>query len=396
MFLVLWLGKVSAMANRRLWFPPLLFLPLCLLGCDPDDMPAYTPDGKTVIALAHDAKGENVLWTCDVATGAAHAHRVPDGGTLFEARRFGDQIWLVCDRPVQPGGKETVREIKRFDLNRKEFLAVPPELSGVQLVKMVPGVLEGKKCLFVGKPNEEQHVYSFAELNELKDPKRPDSLNDPKPAGGFWTLGMQWPTKPNPDPNTPSGIERYDLFNPDGKRVCSITRQETLKVGDRARFYNGVPGCARVSQKGDVLMLALGNQGNYDFGVFDTANGALLWKGQAGACCPGTPLVRRMEVWTFDAARKPLPATGPASATTAPKGEYQDALIRYTPGPDGKPGLREEILQLPSDLSGPFAPSPDGSHFVMVVNGNPSRLLFIPIRQGVTAKDVRVVELKEK
>ena len=37
---------------------------------------------------------------------------------------------------------------------------------------------------------------------------------------------------------------------------------------------------------------------------------------------------------------------------------------------------------------------PDGTQFVVVVDAEPPRLLFIPIKEGVTEKDVRSVELK--
>jgi hypothetical protein len=39
--------------------------------------------------------------------------------------------------------------------------------------------------------------------------------------------------------------------------------------------------------------------------------------------------------------------------------------------------------------------SPDGKEIVLLVEGKNLRLLFIPIKEGMTEKDVRVVELRE-
>ncbi|MCY2931595.1 MAG: hypothetical protein NTV86_19310 [Planctomycetota bacterium] len=381
------------MANRRVWFPPLLFLPLCLLGCDPDDMPAYTPDGKTVIAMAHDAKGENVLWTCDVATGTTKAHRVGDGWNIRQARAFGGQVWVDCWQRVKEG--ESKWSTWRFDPAKNAILPGLADLA--RLDGAIPVGLDGGKHVVFGSPGH-YVAYLFPEMKERKPlDLRPDVRL--MAAGGFWSLRVH--NKPAELAATKESVEveRIDVFSPAGKQVCSISRTEADKVGEWEASHQGRPAYAHVSKEGDVLLLAFGEQDRYGFGLFDTGSGKFLWGGESGPCVRGTPLVKRTEVWMIEQRGGKADA---AKATTMPamKKEVGIAMIRYAPpaGTDAKPPVGEVVLEYPLDIdfnTDQFALSPDNSHFVLVTVWRP-HLLFIPIRQGATAKDVRVVELKEK
>jgi hypothetical protein len=57
------------------------------------------------------------------------------------------------------------------------------------------------------------------------------------------------------------------------------------------------------------------------------------------------------------------------------------------------------VMEMPLDVDpaiAHFNVSPDGSRFLLVIDGDPARLYFIPTREGVTKDDVRVVELKKE
>jgi hypothetical protein len=210
-------------------------------------------------------------------------------------------------------------------------------------------------------------------------------------AGDFWWLH-----------DRSKGME---IVDPASKRGATIPYDEIKKTTadskDKVEY-------ARISRDGKAVLLYFRNNRMDTFGVFETGTGKLLWAYSNRHIGFGTPLVSRTEVWaveqenltrpTTTPAGKPAardkPATSPAQATG-----IAVALVRYAPSGQGDPpaGKREVIYKYSIQGAvrlGNFAPSPDGSHFVAAVSGEPPRLLFMPLAGG--AKDVRVVELKER
>ena len=348
---------------------------ILLAGCLPDDMPAYVNDGKTIVVKAGGPYGD-VLWTYDVQSKTATAHPPPEKQELQSARMLGDQVW------VQWAVNENVSACKRFDPLKNEFLPGPPELDGRNwLSGAIPASYEGKKCLFIparGSADAEgkiaYDVFSFPELKKQKTV----SLNQVIPAGRFW-----WVTLKVKEGGQGWGeIEHVEHFNAEGKQVVSILRDEGRKMTYTPGKF---PGYARTSDDGSALLLAFGDQGCYNFGVFDAGSGKFLWGGATERGLRGNPLVKKTEVWSLEQTED----------------VKRIALVRHRPGEktEGPKGKRETIVTYPAADADPFhdqfTPSPDGSHFVMLLTGTPPRLLFIPIKEGVTEKDVRCVELKE-
>ena len=364
----LWYGAMAAVAAGA----------ALMGGCLPDDMPAYTNGGKTVVAVAQGPSGQ-ALWTYDVQSGKVTPYSLPDKWQLQSARMLGDQVWVRGGlRHEQDPAKHWEHSCKRFDPVKNEFVAGPPALEGRDwLSGAIPASDEGKMCLFVpsaAQPanNEgkiDYDVFSFPEIKQMKWVK----LDQVIPAGRFWWLTLK--VKKQKDGSREIG--NVDLFNAEGKKVVTITNEE----GRKMKYQGGreFPAYARLSEDFAVLLLALGEQGGYNFGVFDTGTGKFLWGGSTRFVLKGNPLVKRTEVWAIE-------------------GRSDIALVRHTPGEEaGKDKQDRYVINPANPGADQLTPSPDGSHFVMVINGGkdkPSRLLFIPIKEGVAEKDVRSVELK--
>jgi hypothetical protein len=270
---------------------------------------------------------------------------------------LGDQIWPKWDLINRDrhgnriyGGSSTC---KRFDPVKNEFTDGPPEAEGGHwLREVIPASHDGRKCLFLPastKPDADgkiaYDVFTF-------------------PAGGF-----SWVTI----------AEAVEVFNQEGKQVLSIPRDEFRKMKD----WYGIP-YARLSEAEKTLLLACETtQGGMDFtyAIFDTTNGKFLWGGDTKNALNGNPIFNRNAIWSLQ------------------DGRTEIRLVRHSPGDKANESKQETIFKCAltvDQYADQYAPSPDGSHFVLVVNGKPSRLLFIPIKEGVTEKDVKVVELTDR
>jgi hypothetical protein len=355
-------------------------------GCLPDDMPAYVNGDKTIVAVAG-----GVLWTYDIPTKTATSYPAPKGWGFPFAMKIGDDVWVHWQHDLAGGEEEYA--CARFDPAKKDFASisrVPFNLFSSNAV--IPVSYEGKKCLFVNRHDDDIYdVVSFPGLVQQKSVQMEGLMS----AGNFWWLR-----------GVPAGSdepsEGIDVFNAEGKQVCTISPEEAGKANTGES-----PQYARVSADGKVLLLAY--HGGASFAVFDTATGKCLWgQSKFEPRHVGTPLVTANEVWTFELP-EPDPkaggsATAPASAPTSKRvgaTATHIALIRYTrsTGDDSTKAIREVVLTYPLDprATGQFAPSPDGTHLVLQTKEeDPPRLLIFPLRAGATAKDVEVVELKAK
>lgn len=139
---------------------------------------------------------------------------------------------------------------------------------------------------------------------------------------------------------------------------------------------------ASINEEDKVLLLAVGSRAECSFGIFDTSNGKYLWGGITKDPLTGTPIVKRDVVWSLE---------------NEDRGEIF-TLVRHTPGDVGNEGKREAILTYPTlgRAIGQYGPSPNGSHFVLVLNGTPSQLLFVPVAAVVPPSDVTVRSLSEQ
>lgn len=369
--------EIMVRATRRLLLVFLALGTVWIAGCLPDELPAFTCDGNTILAIAPGANESSVLWACDIPAAKVTPYALPRLLGVDLSRMLGDQVWVQATIGA--------RKYKcwRFDPAGRQFLAGPAELEGRPWVrKAIAGSRDGKKCLFVPhKDKDNDGTYDVFSYPDLKKTGTVPLVN-PMTAGRFWWVDVK--QKKNDEGHYE--VRQIEVFNPRGKRVCSISKEEAEKAASFGkRKMRGLPRYARISDDGTALLLAFGDQGWYSFGLFDVKTGKCLWGGITQTLW-GTPLVRRAEVWTL---RQEKGAEGQWDGT---------ALIRLRQGqkPDekGRTGQKMLVLPVDTDLSRDrFCVSPDGTQFVLGIRRS-ARLLLIPIKEEVTAKDVQSVQLK--
>jgi len=348
-------------------------------SCVPDELPAWTNQGRTIVALN---RRDNQVWTHDLKTGASRPHLPADTWHPGRATMLGDQMWLLgTDPKAEDPKKNTAR---RFDPSTGKFTPIPAGIDGEDLVRRsFAASHKGKKCLFM-LGREGTQVLGLPDLK--KQATLPPA--ERRPAGHFWWLQIaQIEDKDGND-----RIDGIDVYGARARKRCAISGDEARKA-DPDDTGNLI--YARVSTDGKLLLLAFGGRGPEAFGVFDTATGKHLWSARTEDFLVGTPVIRRNEVWTLERTTGKNPTTAPAGKR--PRYNHT-GLIRSIPGPDGK-GRREVILRYPAYANmetDHYSPSPDNSQFALQIAGRRvSRLLLIPIRKDAAVKDVRVIELKE-
>lgn len=347
-----------------------------LSGCLPNDMPAYVNGGKTVVAVA-----SGKLWTYDVATGKATPHSLPGEWLLESARAMGDQIFVMCRRPGA-AGKPDERRWQVFDATKNEFVDGADGLHAEPL-RTLPASYQGQKCIFTTvswKPAAQEKVpYQVFALPDMKD-LGTVNLNEVLPAGGFWWVMV---TVEKEGDAGKLDLGPVEVFDEAGKQVLVIASEEARKLkytygsGDARTKQGGRVGYARINAEEKVLLLAFGYRQQMTFGVFDITNGKFLWGGEAEYPLRGNPVVKRNEIWSLGRGKMGAQLT----------------LVRHTAGDDPNTGKQDVILTC-AEKGVECNASPDGTQFVVSgsANGKPA-LLFIPIKEGVTEKDVKVVEL---
>ncbi|MFB3894419.1 MAG: hypothetical protein ACE15C_20655 [Phycisphaerae bacterium] len=326
-------------------------------------------------------------------TKAARAFPPAEGWVMEDAKMIGDQIWVQWRREKRVGRGYDYTS-RRFDPSRGAYEAGAPDLDGQRWVThAVPGSAEGKRSVFVNT-DDKNIILAYPVMRKIAGEGRDQAV----PAGNFWWVGVR---KTKETTTRPSVVEGADLYDPEAKRICTVGRDEIENLTGRNPHRGGRRQIrfAGLSDDKKVLALASGSQGVYDFGVFATDTGKYLWGGTTWGALTGNPLISRDGIWVLEQILKKQP-----DGTTSTGEEMALGLVRYAPDPneDATKAKREVAMELPIAKGWPFPrtgdeynPSPDGSHFVMTLNGSPSRLLFIPIKKGLTTKDVNVVDLVE-
>ncbi|MBI5723825.1 MAG: hypothetical protein HZA50_07705 [Planctomycetes bacterium] len=426
-----------------------VFLAFFFGGCLPDDMPAYVNDGKTIVACIKGNDNKIVLWTYDVKTKTAASHPAPDDFQLKHIRTFGDQVWLSgqtgssfiwkqfdINEPASQPADRITRLIADLDADdrkiRDQAMTSLIKLPSHQIVLLnealekstsheqqmrlrntmekisirpyqkeghyfyhkedclkyaSAGAYEGKKCVFLSTDSTASwnstdklsyDVLSLPDLSKLTTVE----LNKVIPAGRFWWITLETKKIKSKYENQSYEIQQIDLYNQEGKKVVAIAGEEGKKLKyERGR---GFAGYARLSDDDKTLLFASGDQSYYMFGLFDVGTGKFLWGGNTVCGLKGHPLVKSTEVWFLEWSNQ--------------HDEKTILLVRYSKEEKNDKCNKEIILKYPlqttfSDID-QFNISPDSSHFIMSISYSPPRLLFIPIRKGVTEKDVEVVKLQ--
>jgi len=242
-------------------------------------------------------------------------------------------------------------------------------------------------------------VLSFPQLKKLATVEQPRIL----PVGHGWTLRLV--SKVSPDDVT-TELVAAEVVDDKGRKIATTSAAEIARA-----CYRGArsPVYARLSADKTVILMVFDTRTifrrykhKYTFGVFGTRDGKLLWAGGSDSYF-GTPVIKPREVWTLEMVGRDVD-TGDRTAAALLAKPVKDpparrfALVRLTPdGEAGHSGAKRQIVFV-CDLgegfsAGEFAPSPDGSRFLLTVNGTTPKLLFIPIGQKTRPADVSAVPL---
>ncbi len=407
-----------------------------LTGCVPDDMPAYTPDGKQVVLVADEAGGKGkALWICDMEKRTTEAHRMPDGWEVEGARWLGDKLWVHCQRDEgvlkdKETGKEVMdketgqpaRDIQemwaQYDVTTGRFAAGVMQIPAAMVAPFVAGY-GGKRALFVctyprpenSRVREEKEPawgkkrFRVYTLPELKAKTRAIDSDDIMGAGMNWSIrcvmreirgGWIW------------HLVRVKVFDEKGRKACTI--------GARAIVGEDYPGAsaplyARVSTDQSVIALAFsGGRSSerflprYRFEVFEVKTGKRLW-GSGSDSLFGTPWVSREAVWTLEhmerkgkaGQKDPLAKFWGPNRNTPADGFV---LVRHrAPGKADENAPRDEILEYKvgkGNTISSYAPDAKGKRFLVAVDGKRPRLLVVPMRESVKAEDIVQLDLVEQ
>jgi hypothetical protein len=391
---------------------------LVLSGCPPTETPGYSPDGKTIALVAFDrTSGRNAVWLYDVAKQVAQAHHVPGEWTVINAQWIGPQLWVECSRSVPmkdpKTGEKLAGEAGRpvmanehllcpFDAANDDFVSGAPRIVRQSLIgdtiRWAIGTHEGKPALFVESDEADHHeIYTLPGLSKVEG----DGSLDLLPAGGGWSVRVM-----TVDQGATRELREVQLLDDAGQQVCRMTAEAIAPACHRGPR---LPVAARIAADKSVIALAFdtdtifrNHERKYTFGVFSVPGGKLLWAGGSDSM-DGVPLVSREEAWSIElverkvyTGEKPFNLGG-GEAPDPPKNRF--SLVRHRPGksPGQWDGQRDVVFTYAlgeNIVVRSFAPSPDGSHFLVTADGPKPCLLFVPIRTDAGAKDVKVVELK--
>jgi hypothetical protein len=192
-----------------------------------------------------------------------------------------------------------------------------------------------------------------------------------------------------------------DLFNPEGKHICRINQDDIGKAS-----YRGprAPICGVISTNFQSILLGFEtgtifrkHSHEYTFGVYDTKNGRLLWRGNSNAL-KGIPVMETDKIFALEAKNRNIytgdqtiaAIGGSANPQSEPTSEI--VLVKHT-----KEG-RIVICDIPlrdNEKANKYSSSQDQKNFVLVTEGNSPRLLIIPIHEKTQSKDILAIQLKQ-
>jgi hypothetical protein len=429
-------------------------------GCPPSDMPSYSADGRHIAVISRDVKGVKTLWLVDAESNKSMKCPLSGNWTLEAAQWIDNDLWVYRSRDAgewkdpntgKPEFNKDGQPLHALEFELAKFDAKTKSLVGgtIELAKILPDISEQepvvigfqeKLRLLVKNEHwmeDRQKPYSF-DVYALENLSKLTSvaLKDFKPAGRGWWIQNKEDTRDfatrtsfriarkgaggalgADEKQIKKGLERssdvpgtadlvaVDVYNATGKKACTIRADEIAPASYRdVRF----PAYARIAVDDSAILLVFDTSTifrqhphKYTFGMFDTKSGKLLWNGASDSLV-GTPLVKRDEVWTLEMVDRKV-YTGertPAATFEAPREDPPQskfALTNYRR--TAKEAAREEVFQ--HDLGktgtvGQFAPSPDGSVFLVTVdNGQRPLLLRVPINRTTTAKQVTATELAD-
>ena len=375
-----------------------------LSACFPTEMPGYSPDGKLVALAGTDpAFNKSIVYLYNVETKQVQRLHMPGLWAVENVCWLGDRLWVTCEH--RKSEEEFEFLATQYDPVKRSFVDGALKLEGESLEDVGAFVIahEGKQVLLVMRPEEGgEHVYDIYSLPELKKTGR---LTGPEviPAGWGWSVRVHSKKKDH----LTRDVVGIEVFDGSGRKAFEVPLSDMPAAAhSNPRF----PRMARVSADGSVIGIAFGAEEirrpthRYSFGVWDTKTGKNLWTDVSDSM-EGLPLLKRDEAWSIEfvgrQVRHVSPLRGHVQEDNDPP--YETAMDRFSLVYYLAKPLRQRERRMVLTYSLPegcevrgFAPSPDGTHMLLAADGPSPRLLFIPLKEDVTEKDVRVVQLTGK
>jgi len=386
----------------------LLAVLVCCVGCEPRDVPCFSPDGKEIAFLVEPVRGNaerrpDVLKVgiVTLADGKIRTFTLPDKWSADGLVWVGPRLIVEASRPLDVIKVEgQTREGLYFLLDQAtgKFAEAP----------FKPHMLYSP---FAGRFNGKPRIYAQDMTPEVEDQKtrayRPDDLAlmgelpfAAQGAGRGWFVRVvREAQRPETRGLLPPQMTGVEVFGPDGRKVCTLLPEEIAKACWRdAR----APLCARVFENGSKIFLGFDTgtifrrcPTEYTFGVFDTKTGAMLWtRGSNGLM--GLPVATSDAVYILEAKerkvytgeRTPAALLEPPPETSGPTSEL--VLARHSE--KGRSVVLDIRLE-DGESASRYSVSPDGKTMVVLVEGPEPRLLLVPIKEAVTAAELRSVPL---
>jgi hypothetical protein len=371
---------------------------LLLMGCVPSDVPSMAPDGNQIVcvqsaepAVQQDgkrAKPEHTLVLVNLTSASATPIQVDAKWEVMGAAWIGDRLVVGASEPLaQPtsGGPSRRAVIFFYDTATK---ALSP--TGMSWdIESLPtlGSFKGKPAWFtIDDKRKATLIFSADGQQELGSlPGRRE------PAGGNWRTRILSKEKSEPLTTDLIGVE---ISDGDGVVACMVPESEIAKACTRQARQPELcvmsPDGARVVMAFNTETIFRQAETEYTFGMFDVANGKLLFAGGSNAL-RGVPLIDRESIIVVEAEdrnRKPVEFT---SAPPRLQPSSKPVLVRHT-----KAG-REILSRIPideaTDSVSCYAFTPDRAQCILQVAGPNPRLVIMPVAKDVALGQCRQIPL---
>lgn len=369
---------------------------VAIWGCDPDDVPRYSPDGARIAVLLDSGKDRDkdvvAVALVDVARGETRRHELPDRWSAGGLVWAGPRLLLTASRPksVQPDKKgEPTHDLRYWLLDAATGAFEETKLQPRIFTTPFMSLWKGKTCLFVGDPERGgTQILSLPELVEI------DALPFEVEGAGEGRLIRTLRAGEN------AAFAGVDVLDSEGKTVRTIERGEIAKACHRDARR---PECGRVSSDGTLLVLGFDTdtlfrqaETEFTFGVFDLRSGKLVRSGGSNAL-RGLPVVQESDLYVLEARTRKIPVgergVGALTSGAPSRSQPTSEVVLARHHGEG----REVLLELPlkkTDRAARYSASPDRKTFVLQVEGPEPRLVVIPIGRKVDAKDLREISLR--
>ena len=377
----------------------LLVATLLLQACDPDDVPRFSGDGKTVAFLRNanlDPKKDQVpLGLIDVASGKARTFLLPERYSAGGIAWVGARLLVSSTRPngkVDEKGKP-LYDFADWLVNPATGKIEPATFKTTLFARPFHGTYKGARCLYNPELTPDQvRILSLPGLEE-----QAVFPVDVEPAGDGWMMATE-------EKETRGGLTKdmvaVRILNPEGKEVCRIPRDEIAKASYRQARS---PTCARVSE--DHRRVALGfdtstifrqMDAEYTFGVYDMGNGKLLFSGESNSL-RGLPVMRGETLYVLEAKSRKIYVGDRTAASLLsagpPRSQPTSEVVLASHTKKGRQVVLELSLGKKSRATR-YSASEDRKRFVLQVEGPSPRLLIIPIADAVSTDQVKTLPIK--